>query len=162
MSYADSNKLIIKNTLLLYGRMFLAMAVALYTSRVVLQTIGVEDYGIRGVVGSVVGIIGFLNGSLAASTSRFITFELGRKEKGTDKDILNVTFNTAFTVHLILAVVVVLVLETMGVWFLENKLVIPEGRLWAARWVFHLSIFSMFVGFTQIPYNASIISHFTK
>lgn len=159
MSYADSNKLIIKNTLLLYGRMFLAMVVALYTSRVVLQTIGVEDYGIRGVVGSVVGIIGFLNGSLAASTSRFITFELGRKEKGTDKDILNVTFNTAFTVHLILAVVVVLVLETMGVWFLENKLVIPEGRLWAARWVFHLSIFSMFVGFTQIPYNASIISH---
>ncbi len=159
MSYADSNKLIIKNTLLLYGRMFLAMAVALFTSRVVLQTIGVEDYGIRGVVGSVVSIIGFLNGSLAASTSRFITFELGRKEKGSDKNVLNITFNTAFTVHLILAVVVILVLETMGIWFLENKLVIPEGRLWAARWVFHLSILSMFVGFTQIPYNASIISH---
>ncbi len=159
MSYADSNKLIIKNTLLLYGRMFLAMVVALFTSRVVLQTIGVEDYGIRGVVGSVVGIIGFLNGSLAASTSRFITFELGRQEKGASKDILNVTFNTAFTVHLILAVIVALVLETMGIWFLENKLVIPEGRMWAARWVFHLSILSMFVGFTQIPYNASIISH---
>ena len=159
MSYANSNKLIIKNALLLYGRMFLAMVVALFTSRVVLQTIGVEDYGIRGVVGSVVGIIGFLNGSLAASTSRFITYELGRQEKGAGKDILNITFNTAFTVHLILAVIVALVLETMGVWFLENKLVIPEGRLWAAHWVFHLSILSMFVGFTQIPYNAAIISH---
>ncbi len=159
MSYADSNKLIIKNTLFLYGRLFLAMGVALFTSRVVLQTIGVEDYGIRGVVGSVVGIIGFLNGSLAASTSRFITFELGKQEKGSDKKILNITFNTAFTVHLILAVIVALVLETMGVWFLENKLVIPEERLWAARWVFQLSILNMFVGFTQIPYNASIISH---
>ena len=156
---AEGNKLIIKNTLLLYGRLFLAMAVSLFTSRVVLQTIGVEDYGINGVVGSVVSIIGFLNGSLAASTSRFITFELGKKEKNNDGRILKTTFNTAFTVHLILAAIVVLVLESIGIWFLENKLVIPEGRLWAARWVFHLSIFSMFVGFTQIPYNASIISH---
>ena len=156
---AEGNKLIIKNTLLLYGRLFLAMAVSLFTSRVVLQTIGVEDYGINGVVGSVVSIIGFLNGSLAASTSRFITFELGKKEKNNDGRILKTTFNTAFFVHLFLAIIVTLVLESIGIWFLENKLVIPEGRLWAARWVFHLSIFSMFVGFTQIPYNASIISH---
>ena len=92
----EGNKLIIKNTLLLYGRLFLAMAVALFISRV-------EDYGICGVVGSVVGIIGVLNGSLAVSTSRFITFELGKKEKNNDNSILKTTFYTTFTVHLKLA-----------------------------------------------------------
>ena len=159
MSYREENKRLIKNTLLLYGRLFLAMAVALFTSRIVLQTIGVEDFGISGVVGSVVGIISFLNGSLAASTSRFITYELGKKENSAPNDLLHTTFNTAFTVHLILAIAVALFLETLGIWFLENKLVIPAGRLTAAHWVFHLSILNMFVGFTQIPYNASIISH---
>lgn len=159
MSKAEENKRIIKNTLLLYGRMFLAMIVALFTSRVVLQVIGVEDYGIRSVVGSATSIILFINGALSASTSRFITYELGRVEATGDNRILKTTFTTSFFVHLALAFIIAIILETIGLWFLENKLVIPSNRLWAARWVFHLSILGLFVSFTQVPYTASIISH---
>lgn len=159
MTDASKNKLIIKNTLLLYGRMFLAMVVSFYTSRVVFQVLGVENYGIYGVVGGIIPIIGFINGSLSASTSRFITFELGRDEKNNNNSQLKTTFNTAFIIHLTLAVIVFILAETLGLWFLENKLVIPEGRMYAARWVYQLSVLSMVIGFTQVPYSACIISH---
>lgn len=152
---SSNNKRIAKNTLALYLRMFLTMMVGLYTSRVVLATLGVEDYGIYGVVGGVVGMMGFLNASMSGATSRFLTFELGRG----DKERLAKTFSSALIVHIIIALIVLLVSETVGLWFLCNKLVIPEGRMAAAHVVYQLSIFSAMLTITQVPYNSSIISH---
>lgn len=150
-----SNKRIAKNALMLYIRMFLTMIVGLYTSRVVLATLGVEDYGIYGVVGGVVAMMGFLNASMSGATSRFLTFELGRG----DKKRLSDTFSSALIVHIGIAIVVFILAETVGLWFLCNKLVIPEDRMAAAHWVYQCSILSAMLGITQAPYNASIISH---
>lgn len=155
MSTQQNNKRIAKNTIMLYLRMFLTMVVGLYTSRVVLQTLGVEDYGIYGVVGGIVAMMGFLNASMSGATSRFLTFELG---KG-DKDRLEKTFSSALIVHIIIAAIVFIVAETVGLWFLCNKLVIPEGRMIAAHWVYQLSILSSMLTITQVPYNSSIIAH---
>lgn len=149
-----SNKRIAKNALMLYIRMFLAMIVGLYTSRVVLATLGVEDYGIYGVVGGVVAMMGFLNASMSGATSRFLTFELGRG----DKKRLADTFSSALIVHIGIAILVFFIAETVGLWFLCNKLVIPEGRMTAAHWVYQCSILSAMLGITQAPYNASIIA----
>ena len=153
---AQSNKKrIAKNTLALYVRMLLGMVVSLYTSRVVLATLGVEDFGVYGVVGGVVGMFSFLNAAQRGATSRFITYELGRGEKGR----LNETFVSARIVHIGIALLVVLLVETVGVWFLNNKLVIPEGRMYAAHWVLQLSILTTFLGIVQSPYGALIIAH---
>lgn len=150
-----SNKRIAKNALMLYIRMFISMVVGLYTSRVVLATLGVEDYGIYGVVGGVVAMLGFLNASMAGATSRFLTFELGRG----DQKRLEETFSSALIVHIGIALIVLIVAETVGLWFLCNKLVIPEGRMGAAHWVYQLSIACAMLGIIQAPYNASIIAH---
>ena len=131
------------------------MIVSLYTSRVVLQTLGVVDYGVYGVVGGVVAMFGFLNASMAGATSRFLTYELG---KGDDIQ-LHKTFCMAFYEHLIIAAILLLICETVGLWFLNSKLDIPSERLAAANWVFQLSVLSMLITVTQVPYNASIISH---
>ena len=151
----ENNKRIAKNAIMLYLRMFLTMVVGLYTSRVVLQTLGVEDYGIYGVVGGIVAMMGFLNASMSGATSRFLTFELGRG----DKERLANTFSSALIVHIIIATIVFVVAETVGLWFLCNKLVIPEGRMVAAHWVYQLSILSSMLSITQVPYNSSIIAH---
>lgn len=135
--------------------MFLTMIVGLYTSRVVLATLGVEDYGIYGVVGGIVAMMGFLNASMSGATSRFLTFELGRG----NKERLEKTFSTAFIIHVIIALIVFVIAETVGLWFLCNKLVIPEARMEAAHWVYQLSILSAMLGITQVPYNACIIAH---
>lgn len=153
-NYAN-NKRIAKNTIFLYIRMGLSMAVSLYTSRVVLQTLGVEDFGIYGIVGGVVSIFGFLNASMSGATSRFLTYELG---KG-DEIRLHKTFCMAFYEHLLIAGIILMICETFGLWFLNTKLIIPPDRLLAANWVFQLSIMSMIIGVIQVPYNASIISH---
>lgn len=152
---STSNKTIAKNTLLLYVRMLFSMIVGLYTSRVVLQVLGVEDYGIYGVVGGIVTMMGFLNASMSGATSRFLTFEMGRG----NKERLANTFSSALVVHIIIALVVLVVAETVGLWFLCNKLVIPEGRMRAAHWVYQLSILSSMLTITQVPYNSSIIAH---
>lgn len=151
----SSNKRIAKNALMLYVRMFLTMIVGLYTSRVVLNTLGVEDYGIYGVVGGVVSMLGFLNASMSGATSRFLTFELGRGDKKRLRD----TFSSALIVHIGIALVVFVLAETVGLWFLTHKLVIPEGRMTAAHWVYQCSILSAMLGITQAPYNATIIAH---
>lgn len=151
----SSNKRIAKNALMLYVRMFLSMIVGLYTSRVVLATLGVEDYGIYGVVGGVVAMMGFLNASMSGATSRFLTFELGRG----DRQRLADTFSSALIVHIGIALVVFVLAETVGLWFLCNKLVIPDGRMEAAHWVYQCSILSAMLSITQAPYNASIIAH---
>lgn len=121
----------------------------------VLQTLGVEDYGINSVVGGVVAMFGFLNASMSGATSRFLTFEMRRG----DFEKLRDTFSSALTIHIGIALVVLVVAETVGLWFLTNKLVIPEERMFAAHVVYQLSIVSMMVSVTQVPYNASIIAH---
>ena len=150
-----STRRIAKNAVMLYIRMFFTMIVGLYTSRVVLNTLGVEDYGTYGVVGGVVAMLGFLNASMSGATSRFLTFELGRGEKKRLAD----TFSSALIVHFGIALIVFVLAETVGLWFLTHKLVIPVGRMTAAHWVYQLSILSAMLGITQVPYNATIIAH---
>ena len=151
----SSNKRIAKNTLILYLRMIFILCIGLYTSRVVLNTLGVEDYGIYNVVGGFVAFFSFLNGAMATATQRFITFELAR---GNIKKQIT-TFSTALIIHFSIAVLIVIAAETIGFWFVCNKLVIPEERFSAAIWVYQFSILTMFVSFVSIPYNAAIIAH---
>lgn len=150
-----NNKRIAKNTLLLYFRMLLLMAVTLYTSRVVLNTLGVTDYGIYNVVGGVVAMFSIISGSLSAAISRFITFELGRG----DKDKLKRVFSSAVTIQFILAVIIILLAETVGIWFLNIKMNIPTDRIVAANWVFQFSIITFAINLVSVPYNATIIAH---
>lgn len=155
MPIESSNRTIAKNTIVLYFRMFITMVVSLFTSRVILQTLGVVDYGLYQAVGGVVGMIAFINGALATGTSRFITYSLGKN----DEHDLQVVFSTTFTIHLALALFVVFVAETAGLWFLYNKLVIPPERMSAAVYCYHLSILSAVLSITQVPYNALLVSH---
>ena len=154
-SQIENTKRIAKNTLLLYVRMLFSMLVTLYTSRVVLQTLGVEDYGIYNVVGGVVTMFSFFNDSMSGATSRFITYELG---KG-NLQKLNQLFSTALIIHIFIALFVLGVAETIGLYFFEYKLVIPDDRLASAMVVYHCSVVSMMIGIIQVPYNAVIISH---
>ena len=151
----SDNKQIAKNTMFLYFRMFLIMGVSLYTSRVVLATLGVVDYGLYNVVGGIVTMFSFLNGSLGAATSRYITFELGKK----NYEGLNKIFNVALLTHIFIGIIIVLLAETIGLWFFYEKMIIPEERLNAAFWVYQISIFSTLISLTQVPYNATIIAH---
>lgn len=151
----ENNKRIARNTALLYVRMFFSMTVSLYTSRVVLATLGVEDFGIYGVVGGIVTLFDFLNASMSGCTSRFLTFELGRKNSKNLQD----TFSTAIFVHMSIATLVLLIAEPIGMWFIHTKMQVPHDRIDAAQIVFHLSVLSMMINVTQVPYNASIISH---
>lgn len=150
-----NNKRMAKNTMFLYFRMILIMGVTLYTSRVILDKLGVDDYGLYNVVGGVVGMLSFLNGTLSIGTSRFLTYELGAGNQSR----LSVTFSTAFYVHAILALIIILMMETGGMWFLYNKLVIPDERMVACVWVFQLSILTTLVSITQVPYTAAIMAH---
>ena len=149
------NKRIAKNTLFLYIRMILVLIVSLYASRVILSTLGASDYGIYNVVGGVVTIMSFLSGALGASTSRFLTYDLGVG----DFEKLNKTFSAAMTLHILVAILVVIFGETLGLWFLYNKLVIPDERMQAAFWVLQASIVTTAINFVQVPFTASIISH---
>ena len=152
---SDNNKRIAKNTLLLYFRMLFMMAVSLFTSRVVLNTLGVEDFGIYSVVGGVVGMFVFINNSMSSATQRYITFALG---KG-DKNRLQTVFSTTLQIHTLIAGLIVLLGETVGLWFLYNKMQIPAERMDAAFWVMQCSIVSMVVMIVSVPYNADIIAH---
>jgi len=149
------NKRVAKNTLFLYFRMFLIMAVSLYTSRVTLAVLGVEDFGIYGVTGGLVTMFSFLNGCMIEASTRFIIYESG---KG-DKKRINEIFNSSLAIHIFLAIVILFLCETIGVWFLHNKMVIPVHRLNAAFWVFQFSVFTAMFTITQIPYNALIVAH---
>ena len=150
-----SNKTIAKNTIFLYIRMMVTMIISLYTSRVVLKILGIDDYGIYQAVGGIVGFLSFLNNALGTGTSRFITFGLGEGDKNKLKKI----FSTTLTVHICLAVFIVVLAETIGLWFLYNKLVIPSNRFDASLVVYHLSIITAFFSLTQVPYGACIIAH---
>lgn len=150
-----NSKRIAKNTLLLYVRMLFLMLISLYTSRVILNALGVEDYGIYNVVGGVVTMFSVLSGSLSAAISRFLTFELGKE----DSERLSKVFSSSITIQVGIALIIVFLAETVGLWFLNTKMVIPENRLVAANWCFQFSVVTFAVNLITIPYNASIIAH---
>lgn len=150
-----NNKRIAKNTLLLYFRMLFTMAVSLYTSRVILNILGVEDFGIYNVVGGVVAMFTVISGSLSASVSRFMTFELG---KGNLEKLKNI-FSISLTIHLVLALVIFILGEIIGVWFLNAKMNISADRIVAANWVLQCSILTFIISLVSVPYNASVIAH---
>ena len=152
---SENNKRIAKNTLLLYARMLILMFVGLYTSRITLKALGVDNFGIYNVVGGVVGMFSILSGSLSAAISRFITFELGRD----NIERLKKVFSSAVTIQIVLGLIIVLLAETIGLWFLNNKLVIPAERMYAAHWIYQLSILTFVIGLISVPYNAAIIAH---
>lgn len=152
---SSNNKRIAKNTLLLYVRMLFTMAVSLFTSRVILNTLGVEDYGINNVVGGIVTMFSVLSGSLSASISRFITFELG---KG-NLQRLKTVFSTGVNIQLGMSLLVVILAEAVGIWFLNTKMNIPVERLNAANWVFQCAILTFVLNLLSVPYNAAIIAH---
>lgn len=151
----ENTKRIARNTLLLYVRMLFGMFVSLYTSRVVLEALGVEDYGIYNVVGGFVAMFGLISTSLSSSISRFLTFEMGRGDIGRLKSV----FSTSLVIQSVLAVAVLLVAETVGVWFVNHKMTIPPERLYAANWVFQCSVFSFMLNLMSMPYNASVVAH---
>lgn len=151
----SNNKRIAKNSIFLYMRTLIVMAVTLYTSRVILQSLGVEDYGVYNVVGGVVSMFNIILGSMTDATQRFLTLELGKGEGGQ----INKVFSTSLILHVTIAVLLVLIAEPLGLWFLYNKLIIPVERISAAFWVFQCSLASLFILVISVPYNALIIAH---
>lgn len=151
----SDNKTIAKNTIFLYIRMMVTMIISLYTSRVILQVLGVDDYGIYQAVGGIVGFLSFINSALSGGTSRFLTYELGTG----NKEKLNNTFSTTLTAHVILALLVVALGETLGLWYFNTKMVIPADRFDASTVVFHLSMLTAILSIISVPYNAAIIAH---
>lgn len=151
---ADAKRLA-KNTLYMYARMILIMIVSIYTSRVILDKLGIDDYGLYNAVASIVAMIVFLNTTLSTSTSRYLTYDLGEGNHVKLRD----TFSTSFYTHLILAGIILLVLETVGLWYMHNKFVIPEGRETVTLWVYQLSILATLISVLQVPYTASIMAH---
>lgn len=151
----SDNKRVAKNTLFLYFRMILIMLVTLYTSRVVLAELGIKDYGIYNVVGGIVMMFSFLNNCMSSATQRFMTFELGRG----NMDRLKKVFATSLNIHITISVIIAILAETIGLWFVNNKLVIAPDRMVAANWVYQFSILTFCVNIIQVPYNAVLIAH---
>ena len=150
----SNNTRIAKNTLFLYIRMFFVMLVTLYTSRVVLNVLGASDYGVYNVVGGFVSLFAFLNATLASSMSRFYNFEGGRLG---DEGYNNV-FSVGVRVHAILALILLLILETFGIWYINNVMVLPDGRLEAANYLFQFSVVSMLFVVLTVPFRSAIVS----
>lgn len=152
---SENTRRIAKNTVMLYIRMLLIMAVTLYTSRVVLNVLGVEDFGIYNVVGGVIVLFSFLNTAMSQATQRFLSFELGHQNYHALKQV----FSMSLTVHMSLAVLIFLLAETIGVWFIDCHLNFPAERMEAVHWVYQFSILTFLIQILQVPYNASIIAH---
>ena len=150
------NKRIIKNTIYLYARTIITLLISLYTSRIFLEALGVVDLGIYNVVGGIVIMLSFINTMMTAGTQRFLSYELG-SDNG--KDNLIKLFSMLFLIHCLVAIFLLFLAETIGVWFFYHKLIIPEERLNAAMWVYQFSILSAIVSITQVPYNALIVAH---
>lgn len=152
---ASSNKRLAKNTVVLYMRTVVVMIISIFTSRVILQSLGIDDYGTYHVIGGFVAMFSMLGGTLVTATQRFINIELGKKEDGNPNEV----FCTAMGIHIILAVVLFLALETFGLWFLNCKMNIPEERMFAANVVFQCSILAFLLNTICMPYNAFIIAY---
>lgn len=151
----NNNKRIAKNTIFLFFRMILTMLVSLYTSRVVLNTLGVEDFGIQNVVGGFVSMFSLISGSINTTISRFLTYELALD----NPKRLNAVFSTSINIQIILCAIIFVLAETIGLWFVNYEMTIPEERLYAANWVYQCSLVSFFVVLISAPYNAVIIAH---
>lgn len=151
----SDNKRLALNTILLYVRMLLLMVISLYTSRLILNALGVDDFGIYNVVGGIVVVLGFINNAMAGSTQRFLNFEMGKKdEKGLKK-----VFSTSIHIHLLVSILTIALAETIGLWFLNTKMNIPEARIIAANYIYQFSVITCIFNFLTVPYNASIIAH---
>lgn len=155
MTNSNNNLRIIKNTLFLYFRMLLTLGVTLYTSRVVLNNLGIEDFGIYNVVGGVVTMMAFLSGAMSSATQRFFSFELGLN----NLEQLAKVFKMSLNIHWLIVLIFILVAQTLGLWFVNTQLVIPPERLVAANWVFQCALFSFCCTVLGVPYNAAIIAH---
>lgn len=140
---------------MLYMRMLLLMVIGLYTTRVVLNALGVEDYGVYTVVGGMVGMLAFINTSMSQSTSRYLAFAIGKK----DTDLLHRTFAMSLLIHLIIAVIIVILCETVGVWYLNTYMNVPEASRWAAMWVLQISIVGVFIGICMVPFSSAVVAH---
>lgn len=151
----NNTKRIAKNSVFLYGRTIITMIISLYTSRIILRALGVDDFGIYNVVGGFVMMFSLLSGSLSAATQRFITFELGENNNKKSQQI----FSVAVAIHFALALLIIILIESAGIWFLNSKMNIQPNRLIAANWVFQCSILTFALDLISIPYNASIIAH---
>lgn len=159
MSLSKSNssnyKRIAKNAAMLYFRMLFTILVTLYTSRVVLQTLGIEDFGVYSVVAGFVAMLGFLNNAMTSATQRFLSFELGKVEDQNMQSIFSMSMN----IHILIAFFALLIGETVGLWFVRTQLTIPSDRMFAAEWVYHLALFAFMTTVVTVPYKALIIAH---
>lgn len=151
----NNNVRIAKNTFFLYIRMLFTMIVSLYTSRVVLNALGVVDFGIYNVVGGIISMFAFLNSAMASTSQRYLTYEIGTG----DTDKLNRVFSTSLQIHAIISVIILILSETVGLWFVLKTLVIPENRKIAAMWVYQCSVFTTLFSFMAVSYNAVIVAH---
>lgn len=152
---AENSKRVAKNSIILYMRMFFLMIIGFYTSRVILKSLGVVDFGIYNVVGGVVALFSVISKSLSSACSRFLNFEMG---KG-DKNSLKIVFSSSLTIQIFIAIIIFILCEIFGVWFLNYKMVIPPDRLYASNWVLQFSIITFCSNLIMIPYNAAIIAH---
>lgn len=155
MEQINNSKRLFKNTIVLYVRMVITMLIALYTSRVVLAQLGVSDYGLYNVVGGVVALFSFMQTSMTSATQRFLSFELGKA----DKERLSDMFSMSLTTHIILSGIILILCETIGLWFLNSKINIPEGREVAANWLYQFSVFTLSINMIVVPFSACVISH---
>ncbi len=150
----SDNSRLTKNTIMLYIRMIAVMAISLYTSRIVLKNLGIDDFGLYEVVGSVASMFLFLNTAMNSSTQRYLTIAIG---KGDTKELHKI-FNVSCVIHTIIGLLIVLICEVIGIWFIQSKMVIPEGRESAVFWSFQLSMVAAFVTIISVPYNALLIA----
>ena len=154
MPDTGNNKRIAKNTFILYIRMFFTMGVSLYTSRVVLNTLGVEDYGVYSIVGGIVTLFSFFNSAMTSATQRFLAFDIGKN----DSQQLKKTFNATLNIHIGISLLVLVLAETIGLWFVNYKLNLPLDRMPAVNWVYQFSVFTLLLGIVQVPYHALIVA----
>lgn len=150
----SSNKKIAKNAALLYLRMFLILGVTLYSSRIILGALGVSDYGVYNLVGGIVAMMSFLNSAMAGATQRFLSFDIGIG----DHVQLQKTFSATLTVHFLIAIIVFILGETIGLWYINYKMVFPLERSFAVNVVFQFSLLTLFLDIIQVPYNALILA----
>lgn len=151
---SDNNKRIAKNTFFLYIRTLFVMVISIFTSRIVLDVLGIEDYGIYNVVGGFVSMFSVLGGTLTAASQRFLSFELGKETPQMRK-----VFSTTVCIHIVIALLIFIILESVGLWFLNSKMNIAEQRMVAANWVFQCSVLTFCINLISIPYNAAIIAY---
>ena len=152
---SHNNKRVAKNTLFLYFRMILLMGINLYTSRIILEALGVNDYGIYNIVGGVVAMFGFISGAMISSTQRYLNYYMGLE----DDMMLGKIFNASVVVHIVISIIIVMLTETIGLWFLSEKLVLPVNRYEAAFWTYQCAVIASVFVLISFPYNAAIIAH---